>query len=112
MSVKPFQNGANTACGQGNARIRRAVIQANSVAIGGDGVTARKDDVVHIPVPLVRFFRTKNPLVAAFEANLRCMQIKQSQAESVNAAGCVLSHSVVDHQPTFLKKFGVRLYPE
>lgn len=63
---KPFQNGANTAAGQGNARIRRAIIQVDSVAIRSNCVAARKDDVVHIPAPLIGFFRAKDPLVATF----------------------------------------------
>jgi hypothetical protein len=36
------------------------------ITVGGKGVTARKDDVIHIPVLLKRFFRAKDPLVAAF----------------------------------------------
>jgi hypothetical protein len=40
-----------------------------SVAIGGDGIAAGKDDVVYIPTLLVRFLGTKDPLVTAFEAN-------------------------------------------
>ena len=62
LSCKPFQNRANTAGGQGDAGIRRTIIQMNRVAIGSDGVAAWKDDVVYIPMPLVRFFRAKYPL--------------------------------------------------
>ena len=49
MLFKPFQNGADTAAGQGDARIRRAIIQVDSVAIRSNGVTARKDGVAYIP---------------------------------------------------------------
>ena len=101
--IEPLKHGANTAAGHGNARIRRAIIQSDRVTIRSNCVAARKDDVVDISVPLVRFFRGKNPLVAAFEANLWCLQIEQSQAEPVNGAGCVLTHSVVDHQPAVFR---------
>ena len=63
--LKPLKNGANTASGKGNARIRRAVIQVEGVAIGGNGAATRKDNFVHVPVPLVGFFRSKDPLVTA-----------------------------------------------
>jgi hypothetical protein len=75
--VKPMENGANTACGKGNTRIRRAIVHVNSIAVGSNGHAARKDHVVHIAAPLVRFFRPKNPLLTAFQAPFRAMQVKQ-----------------------------------
>ncbi len=67
--LKPFKN-ANATDRQGNARIRRAIIEVDGVAISGNGVSASKDDVVHIPEPLVEFFWTNEPFVAAFQAQL------------------------------------------
>ena len=61
MFFKPIKDGANTAGGQANARIRRAIIEVDGVTIGGNGGAARKDDLVHIPSPLVGFgFREDN----------------------------------------------------
>ena len=63
--LKPLKNGAKTICGQGNARIRRAIVEVDGIAIGGNGIAARKDYVVHIPASLVAFFRAKEPFVNA-----------------------------------------------
>jgi len=63
--LKPLKNGANTAGGQGDARIRRAVIQMDGVAISGKGGVTGKDDVARIPTPTAGFRRTKDPLVTA-----------------------------------------------
>ena len=87
--LKPIENGANTAGGQGNARIRRAIIDVNGVAVGSNGVAARKDDVVHIAALLVGFFGPKNPLIAAFQAPFRAVQIKQRQAQPVKTPAAV-----------------------
>ena len=94
---KPIEDCSNTTRSKGDARIRRAIIHAKGVAIGSDGRAARKDDVVHIAAPLVRFFRAENPLVAAYQTSFRVSQIKQGQPEPVKTAGSGLPNAVIDH---------------
>jgi len=65
MLFKSFQQCANTSGGKGNARIRRAVVEVEGVAIGSNGVATWKHDVAHIATLLITFFWTKDPLITA-----------------------------------------------
>ena len=97
MLFQPFQHGAHAASGEGNAGIRRAVIQMERVAIGRERVAARKDDVTHIAVLFVRLFRTEDPFVAAFETVLRRVQIKQRQSQAIDAPSRGLLDTVINN---------------
>jgi hypothetical protein len=55
------------------------------VAVGCEGVAARKDDVAHIAVLFVGLFRAEDPFVAAFETVLGRVQIKQRQSQAIDA---------------------------
>src|SRR5712691_3697708 len=95
--LKPSQQSAHTAGGEANTRICRAVIKVDSVAIRSNGVATRKDDIVDVPAHFVGFLWSKDPLIAALQAKLRRLQIKESQSQPVDGSGRRLAHSVVNH---------------
>jgi hypothetical protein len=47
--LKPSQERAHTADGQANARICRAVVEVNSVAILSNCIATGEDDIIYVP---------------------------------------------------------------
>jgi hypothetical protein len=101
---KPVQHRLHTTGCQGNTGVGGTIVQADGIAIGGNGVTAGKDDVINVAMLLVRFLWAKHPFVAAFDTVLRCMQVKQGHTQPVNATCGRLLHTVIEHQPA-LRRF-------
>jgi hypothetical protein len=76
LFFQPLKHGMNTGCSHGDTCIRSAVIDMQGVSVRCKSVTTWEDDFIHVSVLLIWFFRTKYPLVAAFQAALWFIQIK------------------------------------
>src|SRR5437763_499232 len=69
--------------GRGNASIGASIIKPQGVAIRPEGVATGKDDIVNVPIALIGLLRTKDPRIAAENALLGSMQIKESHAQPI-----------------------------
>ena len=83
---QPFQELADAGCGQGDAGIGAAIVKSQGVTIRSESVTTGKDDIVNVPVALIGLLRPKDPRIAAENALLGSMQIKESHAQPIQAA--------------------------
>ena len=90
MPVQPSQHLADAARRQGDARVGRTVIHMDGVAVGGDGIAAREDDVAHVAALLVAFLRAEEPLIAALDQALRRFRVEKRQivVKWVCGSGC------------------------
>jgi len=68
------------------AQSAASVIEADGVAIGGDGVAAGEDHVVDIAVRSYSASGPKNPGIPAKKTLLRVLQFEQGHAQTVEAA--------------------------
>ena len=101
ICIQPREETTHACRGQSDAGIGRSVIEVDGVAIRADGLTAREHDVVHISDALVGGFGTEDPFVSAFEADLGLVDVKEREAEAIDASRGGNPHTVVDHQPAF-----------
>ena len=83
------------------ARIRGSVIKIDGVSIRADRLPARKHDILDVSAALIGSFRTEHPGVSPLQTDLRLLQVKERQAQAIDASGCRLPHSVVNRQPSF-----------
>src|SRR5437588_10611791 len=74
---QPFQELADARRGQGNASIGAAIIKPQGVAVRSESVTTGKDDVVDVPIALIRLLRPKDPRIATQNTLLGSLQIKE-----------------------------------
>src|SRR5512147_1373447 len=91
--LKPLKKAAHTAGGEGNPGVRCAIVEANSIPVWPQGVSARKDNIIHVTALLVGLLRTEDPFVAALQTDFRRLQIKQSESQSVYRPGGGLAHA-------------------
>ena len=88
IRIEPFKEATDACSGKGNAGIGCSVVNVDGVAIGGDGLAAREDDVMDVSDALVGSFRTEDPRVSALQADLRLVEVKKSEAQAIDAPRC------------------------
>src|SRR5688500_12227403 len=100
MLVKPLQHRPQTGSSQADAGICGSIINSKSIAVGRQRISTGKYHVVDVATLLVSFLGPENPFVAAQQAMLRRVQIKQSKPQSVDGARRGVADAMVNDQPT------------
>src|SRR5581483_2514989 len=72
--VEPAEKLPEASESDGDARVRRAVVQIDRIAVGIDGVAARKRHVGDVPLALVGGLRAEYPGVAPLEAHVGAVE--------------------------------------
>src|SRR6266540_6553080 len=62
-------------------------------------MTTRKDNVSYIANTFVIRDSPKDPFVTSDEAGLRCIQVKERQAQAIQASRSRMTHAVINYQP-------------
>ena len=99
VPFQPVEHLADAAGRQRDAGVGGSVIKPQRVAVRVDGVSAWKDDVVHVAKPFVVGFGAEHPGVAAAQTPLGRLKIHHRQSDPVEAARGRLAHPMIDHQP-------------
>ena len=76
----------NTSGSHTDARIGCTVVNVDGVAVIADRKAARKHDIGHVSLTLVRRFRPKDPGIATRQADIRLFQFEQSQPDAVESS--------------------------
>jgi hypothetical protein len=64
-------------------------------------LSTREYNVADISAPLVGGIRTEHPGVSSLEANIRPIEIKEREAEAIDASRGCMADSVIDREPSF-----------
>ena len=99
MRIQPREKSTNAPSGHRHARIGCSVIEMNGVSILSDGLSARKDDISNISRPLIVGFGAKHPGISSLQADIRPIDIEESESQAIDAARRRLPHAVIKHQP-------------
>ena len=94
--VEPGKESANAPSGQRHAGVASPVIEIDGIAVGPDGLPARKDHPGDVSVPFVWRLWAEDPAVSSLQAHIRLLEVEQSETETVNTAGSGLAYAVID----------------